>query len=169
MKIKFKNGKVKEFDSLAGADLTGADLSEAIMSGVNLSGSDLFEADLCGADLSGANLSEADLSKADLCGANLYRASLFGADLCGADLSGANLSEAGLLGADLTDVKNIIAFYAGKHFAFYVRDSGYLKIGCKGMHINRWYEGIGIKQGYSHQEIAEYKAIIETIKSLRNI
>jgi uncharacterized protein YjbI with pentapeptide repeats len=98
-------------------DLSGANLSEADLSGAffsatynaeefrpatNLSGANLFGADLSRADLSGANLSEADLS-----GANLSEADLSGADLSGAYLSGANLTrsilvKANLSGADLS-------------------------------------------------------------------
>ncbi len=61
------------------ANLSGADLSRADLSGANLSD----------ADLSGANLSGANLSCADLRGANLSGANLSCADLCGADLRGA--------------------------------------------------------------------------------
>ena len=136
MIIKFKNGKTKEFETLIKANLSGADLS--------------------GADLSGADLSGADLSKANLYEANLYEADLSKANLSGADLSKANLS----------GTKNIIGFYAGKHFAFFVIDSGYLKIGCKGMLIDCWHEGIGLSEGYSQEEISRYKAIIEAIKNL---
>ena len=84
---------------LYGANLRGADLSEADLYGANLRGADLSEADLSGADLSradlsGADLSKANLSRADLIGANLREANLYEADLSWADLSGANLSEA---------------------------------------------------------------------------
>jgi len=66
------------------ADLYGADLSRAYLSGAYLSGADLSRAYLSGAylsgaDLSRANLSGADLSGADLSGADLYRANLSGA------------------------------------------------------------------------------------------
>jgi uncharacterized protein YjbI with pentapeptide repeats len=44
--------------------LSGADLSEANLSGANLLGADLSEANLSGANLSGADLSEANLSGA---------------------------------------------------------------------------------------------------------
>ena len=47
----------------------------------DLSGATLFRADLSGANLSGATLFRADLS-----GANLFGATLFGADLSGANL-----------------------------------------------------------------------------------
>ena len=71
-----------------------ADLCGANLRGADLSGADLREADLSGADLSGADLREADLSGADLSGADLSEADLSGADLSGADLSGADLREA---------------------------------------------------------------------------
>ena len=88
--------------NLSGADLSGADLSRADLSGANLSGADLSRADLSGANLSGANLSRADLSGANLSGADLSRADLSRADLSRADLSGADLSR-----ADLSRAENV--------------------------------------------------------------
>ncbi len=85
-----------------------------------------------------ANLSEADLFGADLSGANLSGANLFGANLSGANLFGADLSGANLSGANLPHVENIISFTAGKHFAFFVKDSKYLKIGCIGHSLEYW-------------------------------
>ena len=49
----------------ARADLSGANLIRANLSGANLSGANLIRADLSGANLYGANLYEADLSGAD--------------------------------------------------------------------------------------------------------
>ena len=83
---------------LSGANLRGADLSDANLRGANLRGANLSGAYLRGADLSGADLSGAYLRGADLSGADLSRA-----DLSGANLSGANLSGAYLRGADLSD------------------------------------------------------------------
>src|SRR5574344_1062263 len=65
------------------ADLCGADLRHANLSGANL----------CGADLSRANLYGMNLQDADLCDADLSRADLSRANLCGADLRGANLTD----------------------------------------------------------------------------
>jgi len=81
------------------ANLRGAYLSVADLSGANLSGANLSVADLSGANLSGANLSGADLRGADLRKAYLSGANLSVADLSGANLSGANLR--GATGADL--------------------------------------------------------------------
>ena len=53
----------------------------ALGSLADLSGAELYAADLSGANLSGANLYAADLSLADLSGANLSRAYLFGAKI----------------------------------------------------------------------------------------
>jgi hypothetical protein len=72
IKIKFKDGSEKAFESLLIADLRGADLRRA--------------------DLRGADLRGVDLEGADLRGANLRRADLRGADLRGVDLEGADLS-----------------------------------------------------------------------------
>ena len=60
----------------------------------NLTGANLY-----GADLSNANLYRANLTGADLPNADLYRANLTGADLTGADLTGADLYRANLTGA----------------------------------------------------------------------
>jgi Pentapeptide repeats (8 copies) len=86
-------------------DLSGANLSGAILLGANLKGAILEGADLSGAlvgstdpdlpwhpenaDLEGANLEGADLSGAELVGLDLTQT-----DLAGVDFSGANLSEA---------------------------------------------------------------------------
>ena len=61
----------------------------------------LYGADLRGAHLHRANLTGAYLYGADLRGAHLYRADLTGADLYGADLIGANLYGTNLSGANL--------------------------------------------------------------------
>ncbi len=76
---------------LSGADLTGADLHEA-----DLSGAELWHSDLRGAHLRGANLSGAELWTANLSGADLREANLRGALLDRANLSGADLSAADL-------------------------------------------------------------------------
>ncbi|MDP7097611.1 MAG: pentapeptide repeat-containing protein [Rhodospirillales bacterium] len=83
------------------------------MAGINLSGANLVVADLSGAILPGADLSGTNLYRANLSGADLSDANLKGADLRSADLSGADLSgllllrTAGLFGADLVAVTMI--------------------------------------------------------------
>jgi tetratricopeptide (TPR) repeat protein len=88
--------KDRDFSSIAGKFLRGADLSGANLSGAYLSGAYLSGADLSGAYLSGADLSGAGLSGAYLSGADLSGAYLSGAYLSRADLSGAYLSRADL-------------------------------------------------------------------------
>ncbi|WP_290741348.1 pentapeptide repeat-containing protein, partial [Amaricoccus sp.] len=88
------------------AQLRGACLVEAYLSGADLGGANLRRADLRKADLRGANLIEADLSLADLSRASLRRADLRRANLSvavvnWADLSGAFLRRADLRGASL--------------------------------------------------------------------
>jgi hypothetical protein len=74
--------------ALAGCNLHGLDLSNAILAGADLSsGTDLSNANLNLADLSGANLSFANLS-----GANLNKADLTGANLTGAITTRANFN-----------------------------------------------------------------------------
>ncbi len=109
MKVKFLDGKVKEFETLAGADLRcanlhGADLRCANLHGADLRGAYMTWANLRMADLTGANLRYANLRYADLRCANLSGAELRGAALSGANLDGAVLSGAGLDGAKLTAV-----------------------------------------------------------------
>lgn len=87
---------------LSGADLRKADLSEADLERVKLCG-----AKLCGANLCGANLHGADLHDADLRDADLYRADLRWADLSRAELRCADLSEVRLCETDLSGAKNV--------------------------------------------------------------
>jgi len=89
--------------NLTGANLTGADLRGACLWRANLTGADLRGADLWGADLTEANLTGADLTEANLTGADLTEANLTGADLTGADLRGADLWGADLTEANLSD------------------------------------------------------------------
>ena len=78
---------------LAGADLLGANLSDADLAGADLSGADLTSANLGSANLAGADLSSANLGSANLAGADLLSANLAGAYLLNADLAGAYLGE----------------------------------------------------------------------------
>jgi uncharacterized protein YjbI with pentapeptide repeats len=99
---------------LKSANLTEADLSKANLSAANLLAANLSKANLSAANMTEAYLREASLRDVDLTDANLRGAYLLAADLTEANLSGANLSKANfsaahlsaahLLAADLTDV-----------------------------------------------------------------
>ena len=97
---------------LTGLNLSGVDLTHAILRGVNFSHTNLSEADLTGADLRFANLNHTDLRGAVLtgvkteglvdCETSLLSSGTFcrygvlvstGVDLSGIDLSGLDLSE----------------------------------------------------------------------------
>jgi uncharacterized protein YjbI with pentapeptide repeats len=93
--------KDRDFNSVVGKFLRGADLSRAYLRGADLRDADLIGAYLSDADLIGAYLSDADLRDADLIGAYLRGAYLRDADLRGAYLRGAYLSGAYLRDADL--------------------------------------------------------------------
>jgi len=85
--------------NLPGADLVGADLSQAYLYGANLTGADLSVAFLRAADLyatylSGADMTGADLSGADLRWSELRRVDLYATYLSGADLTGAKMRDA---------------------------------------------------------------------------
>ncbi len=73
-------GHQKPFDRTAVIDLLKQGCKKAVL-----------DYNLRGADLRGADLSNANLRGADLRGADLSNANLWGADLRGADLSGADL------------------------------------------------------------------------------
>jgi hypothetical protein len=106
-------GPAGGFDFGTGADLYGADLSEANLIGTNLSNVtmnnvELYRATLSGTDMTGvllpfANLSEANLREADLSPALLTRTDLSYANLRGANLSNAYLNKANLSNADLSE------------------------------------------------------------------
>jgi len=96
---------------LHAADLSGAKLTDTDLSGGNLCGAYLRSADLYDADLSGALLADADLSGAclryaDLEGANLSGTILSGTDLCGTNLRGVELSEHNLRRSNLSGAKS---------------------------------------------------------------
>lgn len=92
-----------EVINLSGADLSGAILNEAKLHRANLSEANLSQALLELADLSEANLSGANLSQALLLFANLSEANLNGAKLHKADAHDANLGKANLNWADLSE------------------------------------------------------------------
>jgi hypothetical protein len=94
---------ISQKKSLSDADLSGADLRNAVLRNADLSGADLRNAVLRNADLSDAVLRNADLSGADLRNAVLRNAFLSDAVLRNADLSGADLSGADLRNAFLSD------------------------------------------------------------------
>ena len=103
---------------LSGADLWGADLSDAFFPDADFSDANLWHADLSGAYLGGADLSDADFRDADLSGADLPSANLSGTNLRDADLSDterAGLSRSGLLRADLSDAVLQDADLSGAH------------------------------------------------------
>lgn len=91
--------------SLAGSDVSAADLSEG-----RPRGADAREAQLMEADLSLSNLHGAKLAQADLRDAYLSEADLSGADLVGANLDEATLTNlVSISGADFTGAANLSA------------------------------------------------------------
>ncbi|MER3589924.1 MAG: hypothetical protein C4322_20595, partial [Mastigocladus sp. ERB_26_1] len=89
--------------SLTCLNLSGADLSQAMLAGVNFGQIDLSNTKLMGANLVGVNLQDANLAGANLTGANLTDANLSGANLVSANLTGANLIGANLQSTNLTN------------------------------------------------------------------
>lgn len=90
--------------------------------------------------------------------ANLSAADLREADLSGADLRGADLRWADLSGAD----GPFTLGYFGKHHA--IAAGGDIFIGCERGTYQYWLERaekIGIDNGYSADEIADYVAWIK--------
>lgn len=84
------------------AELSGADLGQAILIAADLGGTNLTMAYLGEADLTDADLSMADLTRTDLTDANLTRA-----DLRWADLSEARVFGTIFANIDLSTVKGI--------------------------------------------------------------
>ena len=99
LQILYESGLIEEGNCIV--NLSGADLSEALLYGASLSKADLRGADLRGAELEGANLEGASLERASLYKANLNGANLRDASLSEALVNEANLSEANLEGANL--------------------------------------------------------------------
>jgi len=119
--------RLKRGKCLAGANLTGIDLSgaklgtkqysftthyikkpatlnRANLEGANLSDANFIEANFSKANLKNANLSWARLDKANLEGAILSKANLTNASLTNANLTNANLTNANLSDAKLADI-----------------------------------------------------------------
>jgi uncharacterized protein YjbI with pentapeptide repeats len=90
---------------LSGVTLVHVDRSGANLSGANLSDARFVLANVREANLKGANLKNAALIRADLGGSNLSRAELKGAFINDATLTGADLSGASLQGAKLNRVR----------------------------------------------------------------
>ncbi len=86
---------------LSGADLSTAIISDATLNNANLSGADLRRANLTRSSVNNANLSNAKLARADLRGSNLNGVDLTDADLAYADMRRSTLVGASLAGADL--------------------------------------------------------------------
>ena len=91
---------------LAGADLSGANLSMLVLKGanlneVNLRNANLFASDLTNAYIENADLNSINLRSAYLFDAHLTRTGLYNADLRFAHLSSSNLTMAYLEGANM--------------------------------------------------------------------
>jgi uncharacterized protein YjbI with pentapeptide repeats len=141
---------------LRGADLSGAFLYRANLSGADLSGANLMHAELRRATLTVANLSGAALRHADLSRANLAEANLGGADLTDADLRGANLRYANLSGAVGAELALAQASHLGKGLV-----TGWKK--CKSGVIVKLLvpEGAKRSHGNSRKCRAEYADVLE--------
>jgi len=90
---------------LSFANFTGADLTNACLSGKNsnLTGANFTNAILINADLANAKLTDANFTNADLTGAKLNGADLTNADLTGTKLTGVNFSDALFYDVKLTN------------------------------------------------------------------
>lgn len=80
---------------------------EGDLQGIRLMGAGLYGVNLTGADLSDSILTGTNLSSSSLIDATLTNVNLAGARLVGADLTLAHLEGAILIGADLTNVINL--------------------------------------------------------------
>lgn len=89
--------------TLVETKLRRANLTEVLAPGINLRKADLKEADFSASDLRDVALTEANLEHASFRGARLWNADLSDADLTVVALSEADLQEANLRGADLSE------------------------------------------------------------------
>jgi len=99
---RLKAGEDCEGCNLAGADLSGFDLTQSTLTRAQLRGANLSQADLSDAILDYADLHGAKLRDADLTGASLVLANLDGADLTGANVLAADFTAASLEGTEVT-------------------------------------------------------------------
>lgn len=157
---------------LRGNDLYEVDLSKANLSEANLSKVNLVGASLIKTNLSGANLSSAQLPRATLYNANLFKANLRDANLIAAHLGGANLNKVNLTGANLTGANLtdtcIVGFYIKKDFGYFYNNT--VKILCEEHSLDYWlknYKQIGKMQGYSKDDIYNYKLQLNLLKKLK--
>ena len=107
-------------------------------------------------DLSDSNLRGSDLSDSDLRYSNLSYS----------DLRDSNLSYSNLSGSDLSDSIGIVSFTFKKHLAvsFFNKEILTTKIGCEQLPTIEFlakHKDIGIKNGYSEEEINAYGAFIK--------
>jgi Pentapeptide repeats (8 copies) len=109
-------GRSTRHESLADADLAGADLRDAIFEHVDLNGADLRGARLDGAVLRHCDLSGARLGLARAGGVSLAYTELRGADLSGADLRRSSWTSCGAEGAAFRGAKLDGAALAGCRF-----------------------------------------------------
>ena len=111
---RFLDAKIVSREGIA--DLTGIDLSKALLSGCNFSGSLLQGAHFSKADLGFTCFSNAQLQSADLTAAHLDEANLSGADLTGAELGQAYLQGCNLKETKLGDAHLIGSNLEGSRF-----------------------------------------------------
>jgi hypothetical protein len=151
------------------ADLRGADLRWANLSGANLSGADLRWANLSGANLSGANLSGANLSGANLSGANLRWANLSGANLRWANLRGANLIGA-TIRAGLMLGRYVGCATRGDQYTFFAFDSSaeepFIFAGCRAFLRSEYEAHITVEYPDTHKAVAT-RACLDYLANLK--
>ena len=110
--------------SLQKADLIGATLRWATLTGATLNHARLFGADLTGATLTGATLNYASLIGADLKGADLYEANLSKVMLSGANLGWVKFNDKTIVEkTDFGGAKNM-----SEEFKIFARSHGALNV-----------------------------------------
>jgi hypothetical protein len=152
-----------------GASLDCANLSRANLDGATLDGASLRYASLRYASLDGANLSRADLFRATLDGATLDGANLDGANLYRATLDGATLDGANLDGAKNFNPSHVFPQIQGTKHSIGMNGERIIRIGCMSYPIEWWLENnvrAGEENGYTPEQIAEYRRYIELIAEM---
>lgn len=99
--LTYNKGEAQRLD-LSGTDLSWAILNKARLAGVDFTSARFNHAQLNGAELMGATLLDVDFTDALMEGAQLQGAHLHGAVFHNASVAGVNFQDAQLYGADLT-------------------------------------------------------------------
>lgn len=153
------DGSLLKYAKLRDASAVHASFKKASMFGATLTNSEFAATDFSGANLENANFSGSRLVGAIFRGANLTRTDLRDADLRHADLNCSNLSR-----ANAGTARGNLLRLTGTRDSMIVVNESVVAIGCYVHSLDWWaehYNAIGKVEGYSREEIEEYRGHLE--------